>query len=118
MLQSKLEQIGTALASVTTNCWHYFRPNQNFPCIVWAETGENNSFYSDSKKSEQRVTGVVDAFTKTEYDPMLDGIQTALTNLGLTWTLDVVQYETETKLIHYTWSWGVIADGETPVQGT
>lgn len=118
MLQQKLSQVGTELAKVSANCWHYFRPNNNFPCIVWAETGENNSFYSDNGKSEQRITGVVDAFTRTEYDTMLDDIQTTLTALGLTWTLDVVQYETETKLIHYTWSWGVIADGETPVQGT
>lgn len=113
MLQSKLKQIGTALATLTRNCYHYYRPMQNFPCIIWAETGEENSFHSDNSKSEQRIVGTVDCFTRTEFDSLLDGIQGAFEALGLTWSLDSVQYEAETKLIHYTWSWGVVADGET-----
>jgi hypothetical protein len=118
MLQSKLRQIGTAFASLTQNCYHYYRPVKDMPCIIWAETGENNSFHSDNQKSEQRIVGTVDCFTKSEFDPLLDDIQQTFADLGLTWTLDAVQYETETKLIHYTWSWGVIADGETETSGS
>jgi hypothetical protein len=118
MLQFKLRQIGTALAALTPNCYHYFRPVQNFPCIVWAETGEDNSFYSDNRKSEQRIVGTVDCFTRIEFDGLLDDIQGAFEALGLTWSLATVQYETETKLIHYTWDWGVVADGETQTSGS
>lgn len=113
MLQSKLKQIGTTLAALTTNCYHYYRPVQKFPAIIWAETGEENSFHSDNSKSEQRIIGTVDCFTRTEFDGLLDDIQSAFNALGLTWKLTTVQYETETKLIHYTWDWGVVANGET-----
>lgn len=118
MLQMKLRQIGVAFAALTNNCYHYYRPVKTIPCLIWAETGEDNSFNSDNHKSEQRIIGTVDCFTKTEFDTLLDGVQSTLDTLGLTWTLDAVQYEEETNLIHYTWSWGVIADGEIEVSGT
>lgn len=118
MLQSKLRQIGTTLAALTTNCYHYFRPVQKFPAIIWAETGEENSFHADNGKAEQRIVGTVDCFTRTEFDSLLDDIQGAFEALGLTWKLDAVQYETETKLIHYSWTWGVVADGETQTSGS
>lgn len=115
MLQAKLRQIGAALATITPNCTHYFR-TENFPAIVWAESGEEDSFNSDNKKSEQRIIGTVDLFTKTEFDTLIDDVQEALTDLGLTWYLESVQYEDETKVIHYEWSWGVTFDGEVEEQ--
>lgn len=118
MLQSKLRQVGTTLAALTTNCYHYFRPVQKFPAIIWAETGEENSFHADNGKAEQRIVGTVDCFTRTEFDSLLDDIQGAFESLGLTWKLDAVQYEAETKLIHYSWTWGVVADGETQTSGS
>lgn len=118
MLQSKLNQIGATLAELTTACYHYYRPVNTFPCLIWQETGETGSFNSDNGKAEQRIVGTVDCFTKTEFDPLLDEIQTTLQGLGLTWLLDTVQYETETGLIHYTWTWGVTFNGEYEVAGT
>lgn len=115
MLQQKLRQIGAALAGITENCTHYYRTDK-FPAIVWAESGEDMSFNSDNKKSEQRIIGTVDLFTKTEFDTLIDDVQTTLETLGLTWMLESVQYEDETKIIHYEWTWGVTFDGEVEEQ--
>lgn len=115
MLQAKLRQIGEALRTVTENCTHYYRTN-TFPAIVWAESGEEDSFNSDNRKSEQRIVGTVDLFTRTEFDSLIDDVQTALANLGVTWALESVQYEEETKVIHYEWRWGVTVDGEMEEQ--
>lgn len=110
-LQSKLQQIGAAFALVTDNCYHYWRPVKDVPCLIWAETGEENSFHANNRKEEQNIAGTVDLFTKTEFDPLVDDVQEALENLGVTWTLSAVLYEDETKMIHYTWDWGVSFSG-------
>lgn len=113
-LQSKLHQIGVSLAGITTNCFHYWRPVTTVPCLMWAESGEENSFDADNHKQEQNITGTCDFYTKTEFDPLIDEIQEALDDMGLTWSLNSVQYEDETKMIHYEWNWGVCVRGEVP----
>lgn len=110
MLQAKLKQFGEAFAAITPNCSHYYRTDK-FPAVVWAESGEDESFNSDNQKSEQRIIGTVDLFTKTEFDPLCDAVQTTLADLGVTWRLNSVQYEDETKVIHYEWEWGVTFNG-------
>ena len=115
MLQEKLRQIGVALAEITENCTHYYRTDK-FPAIVWAESGEDVSFHSDNQKSEQRIIGTIDLFTKAEFDTLIDDVQTTLETLGLTWMLESVQYEDETNVIHYEWSWGVTFNGEVEEQ--
>lgn len=116
-LQSKLYQLGTAFATLTGNVYHYWRPVKSVPCIIWAEEGEDTSFHSNNRKSEQRIIGSVDLFTKTEFDPLMDRVQETLDDLGVTWTLDSVQYEDDTNLIHYSWRWGVTFDGNVESTG-
>ena len=111
-LQLKLRQMGEAFAGVTTNAYHYFRPVTAFPALIWAESGEADSFHSDNRKSCQTIQGTVDLFTKTEFDPLLDDVQTALEGLGVAWYLSSVQYEDETNAIHYEWTWEVANRGE------
>lgn len=111
-LQNKLRQIGTAFAAVTQNAYHYFRPVTSFPALIWAESGEADSFHADNKKACQNIQGTVDLFTKTEFDPLLDDVQTALEGLGVAWYLSSVQYEDETNAIHYEWTWEVASRGE------
>lgn len=118
MLQAKLNQIGASFATLTTYCYHYWRPVNHFPCLIWAETGESESFHSDNRKSEQRIVGTMHCFTKTEFDTLLDDVQSMFETLGLTWSLTSVQFETETNTIHYSWSWGVTIDGEYEMGGT
>lgn len=113
-LQSKLYQMGVAFAAVTTNCYHYWRPVKTLPCLMWAESGEENSFDADNHKQEQNIVGTCDFYTQTEFDPLIDDIQEALDDMGVTWSLTSVQYEDDTNTIHYEWSWGVCFGGEVP----
>lgn len=102
-LQIKLKAIGDALAEVTPNCYHYYRPKMEPPFIVWAEDSEPSSLQADNRKAEQAVSGWVDYFTLTEYDATVDSIQEKLNSLPIGWRLDSVDYEEETNLIHYSW---------------
>lgn len=113
-LQSKLYQLGVAFAGITNNCYHYYRAVKTVPCIIWAESGEEMSFHSDNGKEEQRIIGNVHLFTKTEFDPLADSVQSTLASLGATWSLASVQYEDETNMIHFEWSWGITFDGADP----
>lgn len=90
--------------------YHYKRPeNVTSGYGVWAETGEAESFNSDNRKSEQQLTGYLDYYTLNEFDPVLDQIQDALSRLSCgAWSLNSVQYEDETNLIHYEWSFNVV----------
>lgn len=117
-LQNKLRQMGEAFAAVTPNSCHYFRPVTAFPALIWAEDGEADSFNADNHKACQNITGTVDLFTKTEFDPLLDDVQAALEGLGVAWRLESVQYEDETNAIHYEWTWEVATDGENASQGS
>ena len=51
---------------------------------------------------------MVDYFTQTEYDPNIDKVQQALNSVCSNWILNSVQYEDDTKLIHYEWRFTVI----------
>lgn len=110
-LQSKLQQIGAKLATVTTHCVHYYRHPTALPFLIWQESGEGVSFHADNGKREQTISGTVDVFTQTEFDTVLDDVQDALEDLGLAWSLNSVQYEEDTKLIHYEWIWEVRNSG-------
>lgn len=122
-LQNKLKAVRDALVAGLTeysegdeesvllcDIYHYWRPQMTAPFVVWGEDGEATSLYVDNKKQEQTVTGFVDFFTRTEFDPIADMIQAALYGLqeiDFVWRLDSVQYEDETNLIHFQWLWEV-----------
>lgn len=103
-LQNKLKQLGDGLSLISQRCHHYSRVETEAPYIVWAEQYEEDSFYADNRKKNQGVHCVVDYFTKTEFDTTIDRIQQYLDESGFSWSLDNVEYEDETNLIHYNWS--------------
>ena len=106
-LRTKLMTFATQLATVSNNVFHYTRPpKQAAPFIVWAEDSEEGSFNASNHKAEQIIHGVVDLYTKTEFDPLCDAVQNAMLALdGCGFAIRAVQYEDETCLIHYTWEW-------------
>lgn len=106
-LQSKLQYVGAAFATAVTSSYHYFRPADTWPCLVWQEDGEGESFHASNHKREQTIHGTTDYYTQTEYDPAIDAIQDTLENISAAWSLNSVQYEEATKLIHYEWEWNV-----------
>lgn len=106
-IQAKIKRMGDALAAAIPNTYHYWRPQRKPPFCVWAETGEPDGFQGDNRKGEQAISGTVDYYTQTEYDPAVDTIQETLNSFPgpLGWTLVSVEYEDETNMIHFSWDW-------------
>lgn len=102
-----LKQIGDALAGLSIPVYHYWRPNMTAPYVVWTESGSNPA-YAGNLVAEQALTGAVHLFTQTEYDPVVDEVQAILAQLRCVWTLESVQFEEDTELIHYEWSWEML----------
>lgn len=89
--------------------YHYWRPNLTAPFIVWAEFEESDSVTADGSKSEQRLHGNVDFYTKKEFDPIVDEIQTGFNSLhNISWLYSDIQFEPETGLIHHSWDFWVM----------
>lgn len=106
-LQNKLSELYTPFVELDCEVTHYRRGRTN-RFVVWAEDGEDASFHTDNHKSEQQLTGLIDFYTKAEFDPIADDVQTILNSQGVGWILQSVQYEEETNLIHYQWRWWVV----------
>lgn len=108
-LQSKILRVATALSSIENlTVYHYWRATTTYPYCIWQEDVEAAGLQGDDHKAEQAIGGTVDYFTRTEFDSNVDSIQSALNGVdGLSFYLDMVQFEDETNLIHYSWTWSI-----------
>jgi len=102
-----LVDIKAALLTVTSNLRHYDATGLIVPYIVWSEDTQSDAVYGDGKMKEQAIQGTIDLFTKTEYDSKVSQIQIALNNAGIGFYLDSIQYENDTKYIHYQWIFSI-----------
>ena len=100
---SCLEKVKDALLTVSQNVGHYTAWDDKPPYIVWAEDSEVEALNTDNYKSGQTVEGTIDLFTKDEDDPIITAMPDALNGAGIGWELNSVQFEDETRLIHYEW---------------
>lgn len=109
-MTSQLKQIRDALTAIEgLKVYHYWRTRQNPPYCVWQEDGEGDSLHTNNRKTEQVISGTVDYFTLNEYDENIENIQNALNSLeNCGWSLNTVQYEEDTNLIHYEWNFEII----------
>ena len=109
-MQSILKSFSDVLAQINgVNIYHYWRPKMQAPFCVWAEQNEGEPSYAGNKKIEKQFEGTLDYFTQTEFDPIVDEIVTAFESIdGLSYMLESVQYEDDTQLIHYTYSWSIV----------
>lgn len=105
----KLLAVRNALTGISeSNVYHYFAPGGHpDPYVVWAETGEDNSLEADNRKASYALTGSIDLFTKTEFDPFIDSVFNALNAAEIGFELESVQFEDDTKYIHYSWTFWV-----------
>lgn len=90
--------------------FHYRKPehDKSKRYVIWAEDGSSQSFKGNNRVEEQQITGSIDLFTQIEYDEIVDSIQDALNTSGhVSWRLDSVEYEDETALIHWAWTFSV-----------
>ena len=82
-MNSKIKIIRDTLLKVSDNVGHYEAKEKNDQYIVWAEDSEGSSVEGDNRKQE------------------------ALIDAEISFYLNSVQYEDETKYIHYEWVWDV-----------
>ena len=106
-MNKAIKKIADALLTVTEQVYHYKALKQTDQYIVLAEDGQTESSWADDICTYQVVTGTIDYFTKTEYDPNVEKIQCALNDGNIVWYLNSVQYEEDTKYKHYEWVWEV-----------
>lgn len=91
------------MTTLTEKAYHYHAPqNETPPYIVWAEDSAND-FLADDKHVEVIMEGTIDLYTLDEVDILMESIPKALDNIPCAWYLNSVQYEEDTKLIHYEW---------------
>lgn len=100
-LQNRLKAVGTALTQIPqAKVYHYTKTaNAKAPYIVWMEEG-GDTFRADNRNGEVSATGTIDIYSKNEFDTLFDAPPSALNGVA-TCELNSVQYEDETKLIHY-----------------
>lgn len=114
MIISAITKVKDALLTIEvdgspfTNIGHFVAPDAvNPPYIVWMEVTESDQLRTDNYKAGQTIEGSIDLFTKDEFDELFDKIQAALVAAQIDFRLESVNYEDETELIHYEWSWYV-----------
>lgn len=108
MIQNSLRDFGLALrnlgSSASYNVYHYWRPMMQTPFIVWTEEGEAEGFHSDNRKSEVIMDITIDVYTQTEFDPLLDEVFNFLNGASIPFSIDSVEFEEDTRVIHYSFS--------------
>ena len=109
-LNDTLRYFKRIINQATDRVWHYERPqNESFPWCVWTEYTEGNSLYANNSTKVQPVTILVDYFTQEEFDPTIDRIQNVLNMAtGVSFDLTDINYDEETRAIHYSWNVEVI----------
>jgi len=103
----QLADVKAALLTVTTNLRHYDATGLIAPFVVWSEDTQSDAVYANGRMEEQAIQGTIDLYTRTEYDSKFSQIQTALNDAGISFYLDSIQYEEDTKLIHYQWIFSI-----------
>lgn len=106
-LQKTLKKFGETLAGLPVSVFHYHRGKIAPPVVIWQEDSEGNSFPADDRRAEPMIAGSLDYYTQTEYDPVVEQINELLQESTEAWELVSVQYEEDTKLIHYSWDWEI-----------
>lgn len=74
--------------------------------FCWQED-DRNDLNADNAHAERAVTGYTDLFTKREFDPWAEGLETAFDTAGISWQKTGVTYEPDTGFFHHSWDWEV-----------
>ena len=99
------QQLLTALQSLKIPLAEYAwdtRPDTNY--ITIAIDSEAASLEADGHKVNQAPQGTIDLFSMSNDREQVQSIQGVLDNLdGCGWYLNSVQYEDDTRLLHWEW---------------
>lgn len=118
-VKTTLKKIQSALTGIQNlKSFHGFaESSKELPYCVWWENGESSSFEANNHKAEQALDGFVYYYTKTDFDSMVDSIQSALNGVeNLSWRYDAVIYgdpsHDDNNVIQHTWSWSIRVNNE------
>ena len=75
--------------------------NPAAPWGVYAMDGSGDDLWGDDRMQHQVITGTVDLYVKGPGRDLMALVQGALT--GTSWSLNSIQYESDTRLTHYEW---------------
>lgn len=102
-----LQTVKDALLTVGVPVSHYTAIKKPDKYIVWAEDSQGESLWADGCMVGQVIQGTIDYFTRTENDPNVEKIQQALTGADISFRMNSIQHEDDTRYIHYEWVWEV-----------
>lgn len=103
-----LQRIKDALLAVGVPVSRYTAVKKPDRYIVWSEDSQGAALWSDGHMAGQVIQGTIDYFTRTEDDQNVDKIQQALDGAEISFRLNSIQYEDDTRYIHYEWVWEVV----------
>ena len=100
-----LQKVKAALLTVidAAKLYHLEALKAEYPYCIWAEDGGGEQLNGDNYMLHQSVQGTIDYYTRDEYDPVVDDIQAALNAARISFYLNSVQYEDDTKATHWEW---------------
>ena len=100
-----LQKIKEALLTIIEEgkLFHLEALKTEYPYCVWAEDGAGNQLNGDNYMLQQTIQGTIDYYTQDEYDRVVEKIQEALKAARISYYLNSVQYEDETKATHWEW---------------
>lgn len=78
------------------------------PYLVWSES-EPNDLHAGGHNVERIQRGSVDLFTRDDTGSDQAKVENELKKIeGFNWSLESIQYEEETGLIHFEWYWSAV----------
>ena len=98
-----LDELKKALESTGIPFAHYawsVRPSGDYG--VWGEDSAT-SVWADGKLCERSTQGTVDLFADDDGGFAKELIESALNSVDCSWYLNSIQYENDTRLLHYEW---------------
>ena len=98
-----LDELREALKATGIPFAHYAwatRPDGDYG--VWGEDS-SKSLWADGRMSERIAQGTVDLFADDDEGFSKELVERALDSIGCSWYLNSIQYEDDTRLLHYEW---------------
>lgn len=78
------------------------------PYGVYALDGDGNNLWAGDHLEEQVLQGTVDLFTRGRGRDKKELVQAALMKARISWSLNSIQYEPDTRLTHFEWVFEVL----------
>lgn len=96
-------------AAMPVEMHHYGANKPSVPYGVWAEDGDVSPA-ADNRRSTIILSGTTDYFTHQENDANVDAIQAVFDSAAwISAQIGSIQYEDDTGLLHYEWTWEALA---------